>query len=141
MPEPDFLEFARHLQREGIARRCATRAAEELAEHYADLVDELRHNGWPEQAASREAATQLGSLPRIAAQMARRRELRRWCFRWPWLGRLALPLACIVALPLAPIISSVQHREVVVRWSFAMLASAVFTAVLLGMMQLSIQLS
>jgi hypothetical protein len=141
VPEPDFLAFARHLEREGVAPRCAARAAEELAEHFADLVDELRHNGWPEQEASSEAAAQLGSLPGIAAQMARRRELRRWYFRWPWLGRLALPLACIAALPLAPVISGVQHREVVVRWSFAMLASAVFTASLLGIMQLSIQLS
>ncbi len=141
MPDPDFTSFAGRLRDVGIANRYAERAADELAEHYADLISELRENGWEQEAAAAEARQQLGPLDLIATQMAAHRELRSWWLRWPRLARVTLPLACVAALPFTPVIAGVLHKDVLMRWSFAMLASALFTATLLGVLQLSIQLS
>ncbi|MEQ8205466.1 MAG: hypothetical protein RIA65_04760 [Woeseia sp.] len=141
MHEPDFQALTAQLQAAGIASRHTERSVAELKDHFADLVAELRNSGMNDAAASAEANRQLGELSMIGEQFARRTELRAWPYRFPVLARWVLPAACLAVLPMTPVIAGWQHASIVMRCAFGVHASAKFTAVLLGILQLSLQLS
>lgn len=141
MHDPDFQRLSVQLQAAGIGRRHAERSVAELKDHYADLVEDLQSRGLDAVAARAEASRQLGDLSVLGQLFAKAPKLRTWPYRYPALARCLLPVACLAVLPVTPVIAGWQHASVVMRWAFAMLASAAFTAILLGFLQLSIQLS
>jgi hypothetical protein len=141
MPEPDFLAFQKGLLRQGVDLRYARRLVGELAEHYEDLRHEAERSGIPPGEAPGFAVERLGSASDIAAAVRQRPELRSWPYRYPQLARLALPLEFAVLLPVAPLFAGLNHAESVLRWTCCAMLSAIFTAVLLLCMQLSIALA
>jgi len=138
MHEPDFDGLARRLRRAGMAPRRISRVVAELEAHHADLVDSLVREGAGAAEAGREAHRLLGDLDRIGRDLASRPELRAWYYRWPWLGRIALPIACVAALPIAPVFAGYQHARELLRWGICILASGVFTLLLMAALQYSI---
>lgn len=141
MPEPDFLVFQKRLLQQGLHPRYAQRLAAELAEHYDDLLEEARRSGIPRGEAPVFAAQRLGSASAITAAVRQRPELKSWPYRHPQLARIALPLAFAALLPVAPLIAGLNHAESVLRWACCAMLSAIFTALLLLSMQLSIALA
>jgi Zn-dependent protease len=141
MPEPDFLAFERRLLQQGVDLRYARRLGLELAEHYEDLRHEAERTGILPGEVAGFAAERLGSASNIAAAVRQRPELRPWVYRYPQLARLALPLAFAALLPVAPLFAGINHAESVLRWICCAMLSAIFTAVLLLGMQLSIALA
>jgi hypothetical protein len=140
MPEPDFLAFEKDLVQQGVAVRYARRIAGELADHYEDLRHEAELSGISPGDVAGFAAERLGSANNIAAAVRQRPELRSWIYRHPQLARLALPLAFVVLLPVTPLYVGINHAESVFRWSCCAMLSAIFTAVFLLCLQLSIAL-
>jgi len=141
MPEPDFVAFQRCLLQQGADLRYARRLAGELAEHYEDLRHEAERAGISPGEVAGFAAERLGSASNISAAVRQRPELRSWSYRYPQLARLLLPLAFAALLPVAPLFAGINHAESVLRWTCCAMLSAIFTAVLLLCMQLSIALA
>lgn len=141
MPEPDFLLLQSRLVQQGVSVSYARRLAGELAEHYEDLRDEAMGTGiLPDQAAC-FAEQQLGSAESIASAVFHRPELRSWIYRYPRVARIALPLAFVALLPAAPVFAGINHADSLLRWTCCAMLSAVFTALLMLCMQLSIALA
>ena len=140
MPEPDFAELYRHLLNSGVSPAFVRRTIDELRDHYDDLKQENVLNGVPDHEAGFIASNQLGKLNVIAAQVESRAELRRWSYRYPSMGRLALPILYVAALPMVPIVASVNHAHTFVRWGAILILSALITASLFLAMQVSISL-
>ena len=136
MHDPDFTALRSSLLRHGIAPRHAERAADEVRDHYEDLVAELRTRGVAD--ARREAALALGRFEDIVAAMNERRDLKTWAFRFPRTALVVYPLACVAALPAAPVIAGIANAPILSRWGASMLAAGAFTAVLLLLLQLTI---
>ena len=84
---------------------------------------------------------QLGSLDAVAESVKERKELRQWCYRYPLLGRTLLPLACLLVLPAVPIAVGAGYVPAIARWSAILSASAVVTAAIFFMMQMTIALA
>jgi hypothetical protein len=141
MPEPDFPAFQKCLLQQGVDLRYARRLVAELKEHYEDLRHEAERSGVSPGEAAGFAVERLGSVSDIAAAVGQRTELRAWPYRYPQLARLALPMAFAILLPVAPLFASLNHAESVLRWTCCAMLSAVFTAVLLLCMQLSIAMA
>ena len=140
MREPDFPRLRERLLDAGVAPRHARRTVQELRDHYADLYRDLLAEGRGESAARDEAARQLGQLDAIAHIIEARPELRRWTLRHPRAGRVLLPVACVLMLPVSPLIAGVNYAPQIARWGMIVSASAVITAAILLAMQLSISL-
>ena len=138
MREQELRAFQQHLLRRGIAPAVAERVAEELGEHYEDLVTEFRARGMADAAARRRAAMALGKLEDVAAAMDGSRELKTWPYRYPRAALIVYPLACAAALPAAPVLAGLAHAQQLARWGASLLAAGVFTGALLLLMQLSI---
>jgi hypothetical protein len=141
MPEPDFLAFQKRLLQQGVGLRYAKRLAGELAEHYEDLRHEAERSGILPAEVAGFAMERLGSASDVAAAVRGRPELRSWPYRYPQLALLALPLAFVALLPMAPVFAGINHAESVFRWTCCAMLSAIFTAVLLLCLQLSIALA
>ena len=140
MPEPNFENLHCHLLNAGVSPRFVRRTLTELRDHYDDLKLDIVGQGVSVQEAAHIAGRQLGKLDVIAAQVTSRKELRRWSYRYPLMGRLALPLLCVVALPIAPLMAGANHAQALVRWGAILMLSAFITASLFLAMQLSISL-
>jgi len=140
MPEPDFEELHRHLLSSGISPRFVQRTIVELREHYDDLKLDIAEQGASTRETARIAAEKLGSLDVIARHVTDRLDLRRWSYRYPSIGRIALPIMCVAALPIAPIMVGANHAQAVIRWGAILSLSALITAGLFLAMQLSISL-
>ena len=136
MPDPDFKALRAALLRRGIAPRHATRVSEEMRDHFEDLVEEFETCGM--ENARSCAADALGSQDDIVAAAAAHRELRSWAFRYPRAARVIYPLACVAALPAAPVIAGIQNAPLLARWGASLLVAGVFTTALLLLLQLSI---
>jgi hypothetical protein len=141
VPELDFLALQNRLVQQGVAVRYARRLAEELAEHCDDLRDEALATGLLPEEVACFAEKRLGSADEIAAAVLHRPELRAWIYRYPRLARVALPLAFVALLPAAPLFAGINHADSLLRWSCCAMLSALFTAMLLLCMQLSIALA
>lgn len=140
MREPDFNELANKLLQSGIAPRHAHRAVNEIRDHYDDLVDFAVDDGANSAAARQFAAQRLGPVDAIVAEMASRRELKTWAFRYPHVAVVIYPLACLAALPAMPVLAGIAHRNAIARWGGSLLAAGVITALMMLTMQLSILL-
>ena len=140
MPDPDFAAFRRELLDAGIALRHVQRTAVELEEHYLDLKDDFERLGLDRDEAEARAARQLGNLDTIVASVVARPELRSWAYRYPRLGRVVLPVACALLLPVTPLIAGVNYAPAIARWSAIMSLSAVITAGMFLVIQLTITL-
>lgn len=140
MPEPDFDQLRQNLMQAGIAPRHAIRTTLELEEHFFDLKEELMSEGFSQRNAELEASRQLGSLAGIAELVTARSELLRWPFRYPRVGRIVLPIACALLLPISPLLVGVSYASTIVRWGAIVSLSAVITAGMFLAIQLSITL-
>lgn len=140
MPEPDFEALHRHLLSSGISPRFVRRTIVELRDHFDDLKLEIAEQGTSTHEAAHIAAEQLGELDVIADHVKGRLELRRWSYRYPAIGRIALPILCVAALPIAPIMIGANHAQAFIRWGAILGLSALITAGLFLVMQLSISL-
>ena len=141
MSRPDFEQFACDLRRAGIAERHVRRAELELREHFDDLVDDALRNGHDRVDAECHAAQTLGDLKVVGETMRSHPELRMWAYRWPRLALLLYPLACVAALPAAPVIAGVQNAPLLARWATCLLLGGLVTATMLLVLQLSITLT
>ncbi len=140
MREPGFDEMYRQMLAAGVSPRIVQRTVAELRDHYDDLKFELVERGASMEKAAHIASRQLGELDLIARQTASKPELQRWSYRYPALGRVALPLLCVAALPIAPLIAGIQHAHTLIRWGTIMTLSALITASLFLAMQTAISL-
>lgn len=140
MREPDFSVLATRLLESGIAPRHAHRTIDELRDHYDDLVDAAVDKGASRPHARSRAADELGSMDEFVVQMAARRELKTWAFRYPRVAIFVYPLACLAVLPALPVFAGVAHAGTLARWSASLLVAGIVTASLLLTMQLSIVL-
>lgn len=138
MREPDFNLLAERLLNSGIAPRHAHRTVNEIRDHYDDLVDAAVDEGATSRCAREEAARQLGSMDDFVSAMNARRELKSWAFRYPRAAVVIYPLACLAALPAAPVIAGIANAPLLARWGASLLAAGLFTAALLLVLQLSI---
>ena len=138
MRELDFNRLAQRLLKSGIAPRHAHRAVNEIRDHYDDLVDAAVDDGASSRSARLLAARQLGSVDDLVSAMSDRRELKTWAFRYPHAAVVIYPLACLAALPAAPVVAGIANASVIARWSASLLAAGLFTASLLLLLQLSI---
>jgi len=138
MRELDFNRLAQRFLESGIAPRHVHRAVNEIRDHYDDLVDAGVGDGASSQNARRLAARQLGSVDDLVAAMSDRRELKTWAFRYPRAAVVIYPLACLAALPAAPVVAGIANASVIARWSASLLAAGLFTASLLLLLQLAI---
>jgi hypothetical protein len=138
MREPDFNALATRLLKNGISPRHAHRTVSELRDHYDDLVDAAVDEGANSKTARLLAAKELGAMDEFVAQMASRRELKTWAFRYPQLAVIIYPIACLAVLPAMPIFVGFAYRDALMRWSASLLAAGLVTAVLMLIMQLSI---
>jgi hypothetical protein len=136
MHKPDFEAFEASLLRHGIAPRHAERATGEVRDHFDDLVEELRSRGIAD--AQDKAALALGSVEDIVAAMNERRELKTWAFRYPRMALVVYPLACVAALPAAPVIAGISNAPILARWGASLVAAGAVTAALLLLLQLAI---
>lgn len=138
MREPDFDALATRLLRNGVSPVHAHRAIDELRDHYDDLVDAAVDEGANSKTARIVASRKLGTMDDFVAEMALRRELKTWAFRYPHLAVVAYPIACLAVLPAMPVVIGIANRTALIRWSASLLAAGLVTAVLLLTMQLSI---
>ena len=138
MREPDFNVLATRLLKSGIAPRHAHRTVNELRDHYDDLVDAAVDAGARSRNARRQAAKELGKMDDFVAEMASRRELKTWAFRYPHLAVIVYPLACLAVLPALPVFAGIAHRTALLRWGASLLAAGIVTAMMMLIMQLSI---
>lgn len=140
MREPDFTAITKSLLRRGVSRLHAHRSVDELRDHYDDLVDEAVDMGASSRQARRMAAEKLGHSDDFVAEMAARRELKTWAFRYPQVAVVFYPLACLAVLPAVPVVAGIAHRTVLMRWGVSLLGAALVTACMMLFMQLSILL-
>lgn len=138
MREPDFNELATQLLKSGIAPRHTHRTVNELRDHYDDLVDAAVDNGASSQIARREAASRLGPMDDFVSEMASRRELKTWAYRFPRLAVVVYPVACLAVLPAVPVVAGIAHRTALMRWGASLLGAGLITAFMLLVLQLSI---
>jgi len=138
MREPDFTALSARLLKNGISPRHAHRTVNELRDHYDDLVDAAVDGGANSRNARLSAANELGAMDDFVAEMASRRELKTWAFRYPRLAIAVYPIACLAILPAMPVLAGLANRTALVRWGTSLLAAGLVTAVLLLTMQLSI---
>ncbi len=141
MPRPDFDRLAVELRRAGVADRHVRRATVELRDHFDDLVDDALCEGHARAEAERMAAERLGKLDTIADSIRAQPELRCWAFRWPRVALVVYPLACVAALPAAPVIAGLRNAPILGRWAACLVLSGLATASMLLILQLSITLT
>ena len=141
MPRPDFQAFEAALLKAGIPACRVRRTALELGEHFDDLVAEGLHAGQQPDEAEDAAAAALGDLQALVAAMRARPELRGWAYRYPRTAVVLYPLAYLALLPVLPISAGVSHATVLGRWALSAVLSALFTATILLLLELSIVLT
>ena len=126
------------LLEEGVAPRHVVRIISELADHHEDLELEGERQGLDADTANAQASKRLGTQSHIAAHVLCRVELKSWCFRYPRLARLAMPIAYVAMLPLVPVFAGITNASAIVRWCACLMLSALVTAAMLLVMQISI---
>lgn len=141
MPETNFTVLRDQLLQGGVAPRHVVRLISELSDHHEDLEREALRQGCTPDSAIVQATERIGTDRIIAEQVLRRPELKCWVHRFPRIARLALPIAYVAMLPLAPVTAGIAIAPAVVRWCACLLLSAVVTAFMLLVMQYSIAMS
>jgi hypothetical protein len=126
--------------RNGVSARVIARTVAELDEHYSDLESEGMSGGMTMADAEEFATRQLGRPEALVAQVSQKAELRSWMFRYPRMARVLLPVAWIILQPVRPVFAGIEHFSSIVRWSTCLLLSALVTATMMLVMQLSLTL-
>lgn len=88
-------KLAIELVRRGLPVEYAQRAADELADHRRDLVEELRACGRDAATADQEASRRLGDLPMLVKKTVREYQCRFRCGRWPLLTFILAPIPAL----------------------------------------------
>ncbi len=138
MRKIDFNALATRLLKTGITPGHAHRTVNELRDHYDDLVDQAVDEGASSALARSQAAKQLGEIDDFVAEMASRRELKTWPYRYPHLAVLVFPLGCLVLLPAIPVFSGIANAATLARWGASLLLAGLVTAAMLLVMWTSI---
>lgn len=141
MPAPDFAAMQSRLLRSGVSPHHVERTLLELRDHFDDLVDAAKDGGADRRTAEQLAIEELGDLDDISAAICERGELRSWAADYPRLALVVYPLACAAMLPAVPVIVGVANASYVGRWLGCALVSALVTASILLVLQLSITLT
>ena len=98
MNTPEALNgLAGKLIRCGLPSEYSERAVTEFADHYQDLVEELRAGGDCDSRAQKEAARRLGDWPMLLKKTVREYQQRHWCARWPLLTFILAPIPAYIA--------------------------------------------
>jgi hypothetical protein len=84
------------LIRRGLPADYAERTAAEFADHYRDLVEELRDSGWSESHAATEATRRLGDSRTLVKKTVREYQRRYLCGRWPLITFLLGPIPLLL---------------------------------------------
>lgn len=138
MPRPNLGELRHELLSSGISPRNVYRAVTEIDEHFEDLVDAGLEDGRNRRDAEIFAVDALGDLGDISEAMCSQPDLKSWAWRHPRLAVLVYPLACVAALPAAPLVAGVQNAGTIARWAACLLVGGFLTAFLFLVLQLSI---
>jgi len=141
MPSPDFDKLRKQLLHSGVAPRHVVRAISELQDHFDDIEYEATENGLQNEAAQLHASARIGTIESIKNQYLARPELKCWVYRYPRMARVILPIAYVMILPALPIIAGIENATFLARWCACLLLSALVTATMLLVMQLSITLT
>ena len=141
MPQPDFAALHSKLLRGGVSPRHADRTVSELRDHFEDLVEAAAGGDADPQRAEARAVEELGNLDLLAVSICARGEFRGWASQYPRFALLIYPLACVAVLPAVPVIAGVANASQLGRWLACAIASALVTASILLVLQLSITLS
>ena len=141
MPDPDFDILRVRLLRAGIAPRHVVRAISELRDHIEDIQIEAAALGLPQEASMAHASERIGAIETIASQYLNKPDLKCWVYRHPRTARVVLPVAYVMLLPAIPIFAGIQNAPFIVRWCACMLLSALVTATMLLVMQMSIAIT
>jgi hypothetical protein len=126
--------------RNGVSPRITVRMIAELSDHFDDLEADALRAGAPAPLAGELAGDRLGEPACLIAEVAKRRDLKLWVYRFPRISRAVLPIAWLLLLPVAPVFAGVAHVSSVFRWAAALLLGGLVTAAMLLMLQLSISL-
>lgn len=138
MREIDFQPLVKRLLRKGLAPGHARRTVDELRDHYNDLVDQAVDAGAGSARARSLAAERLGAVDDFVAEMASRRELKTWPYRYPHLAVVVFPLGCLVMLPAIPVFAGIANAATLARWGISLLAAGLVTAAMMLVMWTSI---
>jgi hypothetical protein len=141
MSRPDFEQMRNELLANGVSARVAARSVAELSDHFDDIEAEAMSAGTARDKASELANLRLGQPRTLIAAISSRQDLRSWMYRFPRLAQVVLPLTCVLLLPAMPVFAGVAHLSSVLRWLTALLLSALITATLMLLLQLSITFS
>lgn len=83
MNTPESLRsFTEELIRRGLPVEYSRRAAEELADHHRDLVEECLAGGMSQSTAHASADKRLGDTKSLVKKTVRAYQHRHWCGRW-----------------------------------------------------------
>jgi len=93
------------LLRGGVAPRHVSRYLTELTEHLEDLIAEEERRGLDHETAERSALMRLGDTDSLAKTMIMRKEFLSWSHRAPWAVFFLGPLAALVAITFAILVS------------------------------------
>jgi hypothetical protein len=97
MPKTSLItEVRNRLLRAGFSSTYANRAARELHEHCAEIIDEGLRLGLTQAEAEREAFNRLGSSEALADEFIVRLQSSSWLGRYPTIGFAVLALALTV---------------------------------------------
>lgn len=141
MPRLDEAGLRRRLLESGLSPRDVRRTLAELNDHFDDLYEHERQLGADERTARETATRQLGDCETLVAAVRAHPELRGWAYRYPQVARLVYPLACVAALPAAPVIIGFSHGAQLARWVACLVGAGIVTVALLLLMQLTITLT
>ncbi|MBT8077930.1 MAG: hypothetical protein KJO31_05100 [Gammaproteobacteria bacterium] len=141
MREKPFRGLRSRLLAIGVAPRTVGRTLLELQDHLDDLQAEAIERGHAPEEALRHARRSIGDIDTIVAAMRERHELRSWHYRFPRVARLALPLAYVALLPVAPLFTGVSYAATIMRWTASLMLAAAVTATMFLLLQLSIVFS
>lgn len=98
MNSPESLrELTDQLVRRGLPMEYSRRAAEELADHYRDLVEEGQSIGLTESASQAAARERLGNTKSLIKRTVRAYQRRHWCGRWPIVTFALGPIGILIA--------------------------------------------
>src|SRR5437868_10492256 len=90
------IEVRKRLLRAGMSRAYAMRSAQELQDHWLDMIDEEMRSGLTEREAESEATARLGSGETLAAEFSARMRESSWLGRNPSFGFAMLALVLTI---------------------------------------------
>lgn len=134
--DSEFEALVSELLKSGVSPKYVSRLAGELEDHFADLEEEARRFGVPEEEAPADALERLGAAAAIAREFAQRPELNSWIHRYGWidfLRRVLLSAYLALVLPWHIVAAS---QGTLLRYSAAAAGGSGITVCLLLVMTL-----